>query len=149
MAEKLPSFLVQKNAVSIPSSPSRPSQPIHQLSNNITTSRHTQHSSATMHLNNALLITLLPALSMAISYRKKGAQNALGASLMSTNNNAGNAPGINDCGDSSFIGLTQNPENNPTVQDCQDMLLQPEVANDNEWTVTNTDQVIVTYGTCA
>lgn len=104
-----------------------------------------------MHLNNALLISLLPALSMAISYRKQGAQNALGASLMSTNNNnnAGNAPGINDCGVSSFIGLSQNPENNPTVQDCQTMLLQPEVANDNEWTVTSTDQVIVRYGTCA
>lgn len=104
---------------------------------------------ATMHLNNALLISLLPALGMATSYRKKGSQDALGGSLMSTNGNAGNAAGINDCGISSFIGLSQNPENNPTVQDCKDMLLQPDVANDNEWTVTSTNQIIVRYKTCA
>lgn len=102
-----------------------------------------------MHPTKALLISLLPALSVATSYRRKSTQNAmLDSSLQSTNHNAGNADGVNDCGDSSFIGVTQNPENNPTVQDCQDMLTLPEVANDNEWTVTNEDTIIVKYKTC-
>lgn len=62
------------------------------------------------------------------------------------NTNAGNAPGVNDCGISSFIEITQPAGNNPLVTDCQAMIAS--ITQDYEWTVTSQGQTLVYNGTC-
>ncbi|PPJ55388.1 hypothetical protein CBER1_02758 [Cercospora berteroae] len=63
------------------------------------------------------------------------------------NTNAGNAPGVNDCGISSFIEITQPAGSNPLVTDCQ--ALVASIQQDYEWTVTSQGQTLVYNGTCA
>ncbi|KAF7190706.1 hypothetical protein HII31_07865 [Pseudocercospora fuligena] len=129
-----------------------------------------------MHSTTTLFITLLPLLGVeAKSYRGghrsgSGGQSAmLMASNAQTNsldgvnqlgdtqpgtqcsnggntNNAGAAAGCNDCGVSSFVELSTDPDSNPLVNDCQQMIAN--IKADQEWTVTASNRNIVSYGSC-
>ncbi|KXT02360.1 hypothetical protein AC578_184 [Pseudocercospora eumusae] len=120
-----------------------------------------------MHPTTALLITLLPFLGVeAKSYRgsHKSGSGHQDAMLMTSaaksgdtrpgthcsnggnTNNAGGAAGCNDCGTSSFVELSSDPNSNPLVSDCQQLIAN--IQADQEWTVTSNNRNIVSYGTC-
>ncbi|KXT14191.1 hypothetical protein AC579_2447, partial [Pseudocercospora musae] len=62
-------------------------------------------------------------------------------------NNAGAAAGCNDCGISSFVELSTDPDSNPLVSDCQQMIAN--IQADQEWTVTASNRNIVSYKSCS
>jgi hypothetical protein len=94
-----------------------------------------------MHLNNAILASLLPAFSMATSFRQGGGG---GGSSDLTDGNAGIAPGKNTCGLSGFQTTTASEY--PTIADCKALIV--EVAADEVWDVTNVPTFVVSNHTC-
>ncbi|KXS98875.1 hypothetical protein AC578_10851 [Pseudocercospora eumusae] len=99
-----------------------------------------------MHFSGiAALIALLPALGSATCTRCKSNADPLAASLMQSNGNAGVSAGANDCGDSSFVKITQS--NRPVVADCQQLV--SNLAGDKQWVVTTDGIQVAVYGTCA
>lgn len=95
-----------------------------------------------------ILYTLLPALAAATSYRGVGSdQSPLGASLMQSNGNAGIAAGDNECGVSTFKDGEAQDDEAPYVADCKAML--DTIRGDQDWPVTSTPKVIVSYKSCS
>lgn len=101
-----------------------------------------------MHFSAAAIIAVLPALGSATCYICGGSsQSPMGASLMQDdgNPNAGNAPGANECGVSTFTELTQNQQQ-PSVDDCQQMVAQ--IQGDHTWPVDENGETLASSGTC-
>jgi hypothetical protein len=81
-----------------------------------------------MHFNAATILSLLPAFAVATSYLKGGSGSG-GQMLMDASNADG---GVNACGDSTFVQLTQDVRSQAKVKDCQDML--QKIQKDQEGT---------------
>lgn len=92
-------------------------------------------------INAAALIALLPALGSATCFRCK---SLLDTSMATGNGNAGNAPGANDCGVSSFTKITQS--NRPDVEDCKQLVAN--LWKDQQWVVTPTGVQVAVFQTC-
>ncbi|CAK4034437.1 Hypothetical predicted protein [Lecanosticta acicola] len=115
-------------------------------------------------------IALLPALGAATRFLAGGADQAAmlysagsGQNEQSANpdyhHNAGNANGVNDCGVSSFVGLSLPSTSQADVNDCYAML--QKIQQDEEWTLSqegvvaingqdnpNVSPIIVQEGSC-
>lgn len=105
---------------------------------------------ATMQLNNALLLTLLPALSEAIGFLQK--QDPSMASLAQADDHAGNASGANNCGLTSWddYGKSTPSSQLPLVADCQKIIdTQANFDKSNEiYNDKNNPQILYQYGSC-
>ena len=63
------------------------------------------------------------------------------------NGNAGNAPGVNDCGFSTFVQLKEDyGYSQASVQDCYNLMWT--IQNDQEWIITQEIQTLAENGTC-
>ncbi|KAK4499688.1 hypothetical protein PRZ48_010206 [Zasmidium cellare] len=101
-----------------------------------------------MYFTAAAIVALLPALGSATCYICGGAsQSPLGASLAQDdgNPNAGNAPGDNACGLSTFTELTQNQQQ-PSVDDCNQMIAN--IQGDYSWPVDQQGETLASFRTC-
>lgn len=92
----------------------------------------------------AALVALLPAFGSATCTRCKSKADPLAASLMQSKDNAGVSAGANDCGDSSFVKITQSDR--PVVADCQQLV--KNLAGDKQWVVTTGGVQVAVYQTC-
>lgn len=103
-----------------------------------------------MQLNNALLITLLPALSEAVGFLQKS--DPMMASLAQQDDHAGNASGANNCGTTSWddYGKKTPSEQLPLVEDCQKIIDQEAVLDfSNEiYSDKNNPQILYKHGSC-
>lgn len=103
-----------------------------------------------MQLNNALLITLLPALSEAVGFLQKSDPSM--ASLAQADDHAGNASGANNCGLTSWddYGKKTPSSQLPLVEDCQKIIDQEAVLDfSNPITHGKSDpQILYAHGTC-
>lgn len=103
----------------------------------------------------SVTLALLPALGSATRYLSGPSDQA--AMLASSNaqspnpsqnQNAGNFPGVNTCGVSSFTELSQPASAKPLTEDCQQMLQC--IMDDNEWLIDQSENgvTVVSFGTC-
>lgn len=103
-----------------------------------------------MQLNNALLLTLLPALSEAIGFLQKS--DPAMAQLSQADDHAGNASGANNCGLTSWddYGKSTPSSQLPLVEDCQKIIdVKAQMDKSNEiYSDKNSPQILYSYRTC-